>query len=191
MGKAGNFATLFLLPVDWTRATTGLVGEPTFFISALTTLRLVRHAIGRSVQIGSHDVRDDDGHITPEDDAATRQRLINDSPYSCRYAIILHLIEETTRRGGGGHKHRKEALSLPRRINHHRHSVTPATSARASEAFKDLGWIWRKKRKQKLEGRTHARIHCSALSTQPSFLFISPEEIEKWLDLECRERKHT
>ena len=109
----------------------------------------------RPVQIGSHDVRDDDGHITPEDDAATCQLLINDSPYSCRYAIILHLIEETTRRRGGGHKHRKEALSFPRRINHRR-SVTPATSERAR-----LSRIWggsgeRSVNKNWREGRRHA-----------------------------------
>ena len=130
----------------------------------------------------------------PYRDFATRQHLINDSPYSCRYAIILHLIEETTRGGGHKHKHRKEGRKHSRRINHRYRSVT---RQRASErgGFQGSRRIWRKKRKQKFERRKEKEGRSLSLSlstlppTQPSFLFISLEIAErrtreKWLDLE-------
>ena len=78
----------------------------------------------------------------PYRDFATRQHLINDSPYSYRYAIILHLIEETTRGGGHKHKHRKEgrkeALSPHQPPLPLRYSATSERARRLSRITTDL-----------------------------------------------------
>ena len=111
----------------------------------------------------------------PYRDFATRQHLINDSPYSYRYAIILHLIEETTRGGGHKHKHRKEGRKHSRRINHRYRSVT---RQRASErgGFQGSRRIWRKKRKQKFERRKEKEGRSLSLSLSLSLrsLLLNP-----------------
>ena len=142
----------------------------------------------------------------PYRDFATRQHLINDSPYSYRYAIILHLIEETTRGGGHKHKHRKEGRKHSRRINHRYRSVT---RQRASErgGFQGSRRIWRKKRKQKFERRKEKEgrslslslslsLYAPSYSTQFSIHFIgdrgtTDEREVAGFGVEWQERKHT
>ena len=117
--------------------------------------------------------------------------LPNDSPYSCRYAIILHLIEERQLVCEVTNTGRKRGSTLPAST-----AVTVPLPGNEGELKLSRIWIWRKQRKQKFEGRTEKDALCSFHSTQFPIHFIgdrgaTDEREVAGFGVEWRERKHT